>query len=276
MNPSPWFPHIKSHTAEGLKARVPQFSGALWCLSLITTRRVSPHSLRSYHDSPLPVRFSSPVLKLKRECQIHRGFHAPHLLLLQPSFGLPATLVWPMIRPSADGRPRTPVQGGRFSPVGHPPSTLDPTWTTQVRSHCSPEKHLTRLHIFFLTNSGKQSLHCSLCNTRFCPTGGSGNFIYTLATDPQETKVARLLSPVVSSPDSDLCMSFWYHMFGSHIGTLHIKQRKQTVDGKADILLWTVSGHQGNRWREGRVLLPRTNKPYQVSLHFLLGFFEGQ
>lgn len=54
-------------------------------------------------------------------------------------------------------------------------------------------------------------------------------------------------------------------MFGSHIGTLHIKQRKQTVDGPADILLWTVSGHQGNRWREGRVLVPRTNKPYQVN-----------
>uniref|UniRef100_A0A8C4DNQ1 Neuropilin n=1 Tax=Dicentrarchus labrax TaxID=13489 RepID=A0A8C4DNQ1_DICLA len=101
-------------------------------------------------------------------------------------------------------------------------------------------------------------------------TGGSGNFIYTLATGPQETEVARLISPVVSSPDSDLCVSFWYHMFGSHIGTLHIKQRKQTVDGPADILLWTVSGHQGNRWREGRVPVPRTNKPYQVVIEGLV------
>uniref|UniRef100_A0A8C4DVZ6 Neuropilin n=1 Tax=Dicentrarchus labrax TaxID=13489 RepID=A0A8C4DVZ6_DICLA len=101
-------------------------------------------------------------------------------------------------------------------------------------------------------------------------SGGSGNFIYTLATGPQETEVARLISPVVSSPDSDLCVSFWYHMFGSHIGTLHIKQRKQTVDGPADILLWTVSGHQGNRWREGRVPVPRTNKPYQVVIEGLV------
>lgn len=96
-------------------------------------------------------------------------------------------------------------------------------------------------------------------------TGEPGNFIYTLATSPQETEVARLISPVVSSPDSDLCVSFWYHMFGPHIGTLHIKQRKQTEKGPADVLLWTVSGHQGNRWREGRVLVPRTNKPYQVT-----------
>ncbi|XP_029698518.1 neuropilin-1a isoform X2 [Takifugu rubripes] len=101
-------------------------------------------------------------------------------------------------------------------------------------------------------------------------TGGSGNFIYTLATGPQETKVARLVSPVVTSLDSDLCVSFWYHMFGSHIGTLHIKQRKQTVDGPADILLWTVSGHQGSRWREGRVLVPETDKPYQVVIESLM------
>uniref|UniRef100_H2LIV8 Neuropilin n=1 Tax=Oryzias latipes TaxID=8090 RepID=H2LIV8_ORYLA len=95
-------------------------------------------------------------------------------------------------------------------------------------------------------------------------TGGSGNFIYTLATGLQETEVARLVSPTVTSPDADLCMSFWYHMFGSHIGKLHIKQRKQTEDGPADILLWAVSGHQGNRWREGRVFVPRNNNPYQV------------
>ena len=98
----------------------------------------------------------------------------------------------------------------------------------------------------------------------FPSSGGSGNFIYTLATGSQETEVARLVSPVVTVGQSDLCVSFWYHMFGSHIGTLHIKQRKETVDGMADILLWTVSGHQGNRWREGRVLVPHSSKPYQV------------
>ncbi|XP_020350469.1 neuropilin-1a isoform X2 [Oncorhynchus kisutch] len=102
-------------------------------------------------------------------------------------------------------------------------------------------------------------------------TGGSGNFIYTLATGSQETEVARLVSPVVTVGQSDLCVSFWYHMFGSHIGTLHIKQRKETVDGMADILLWTVSGHQGNRWREGRVLVPHSSKPYQVVIE---GFVE--
>lgn len=74
------------------------------------------------------------------------------------------------------------------------------------------------------------------------------------------------MSPQVASQGSDLCLSFWYHMVGSHIGTLHIKQRKEGAMGPADILLWTVSGHQGNRWREGRVLVPHSSKPYQVQV----------
>ncbi|XP_015194421.1 neuropilin-1a isoform X1 [Lepisosteus oculatus] len=93
---------------------------------------------------------------------------------------------------------------------------------------------------------------------------GGGNFMYTLASGSQENGVARLVSPSVSSQTTELCLSFWYHMFGSHIGVLRIKQRKQTAEGTADVLLWTVSGHQGNRWREGRVVMPRSPKPYQV------------
>ncbi|XP_061110695.1 neuropilin-1a-like isoform X2 [Conger conger] len=94
-------------------------------------------------------------------------------------------------------------------------------------------------------------------------SGGSGNYIYMPAL--QEGKeVGRLVSPLVSGPGSDLCVSFWYHMFGSHVGTLRVKQRKELQDGRADALLWTLSGHQGNRWREARVLMPNSNTPYQV------------
>uniref|UniRef100_A0A3Q1CEM6 Neuropilin n=1 Tax=Amphiprion ocellaris TaxID=80972 RepID=A0A3Q1CEM6_AMPOC len=77
-------------------------------------------------------------------------------------------------------------------------------------------------------------------------TGGPGNFIYILP---------------IASPDADLCMSFWYHMFGEHAGALHIKQRREAEEGQ---ILWTISGHQGNRWREGRVLLPHSSLSYQV------------
>uniref|UniRef100_A0A3Q3E7G4 Neuropilin n=1 Tax=Labrus bergylta TaxID=56723 RepID=A0A3Q3E7G4_9LABR len=65
----------------------------------------------------------------------------------------------------------------------------------------------------------------------------------------------------ITAPDADLCMSFWYHMFGEHAGALHIKQRREAEAGQ---ILWTVSGHQGSRWREGRVLLPHSSVSYQV------------
>lgn len=77
----------------------------------------------------------------------------------------------------------------------------------------------------------------------------------------EQEKVARLASLSLTAPDADLCMSFWYHMFGEHAGALHIKQRKEAEGGH---ILWTVSGHQGMRWREGRVLLPRSSVTYQV------------
>lgn len=105
------------------------------------------------------------------------------------------------------------------------------------------------------------------------PAGGPGNFIYmqlsetdtpskTGEDEDNEEKVARLLSQTVTTPDADLCMSFWYHMFGEHAGALHIKQRKEA---EAEQMLWTVSGHQGSRWREGRVVLPHSSVSYEVT-----------
>lgn len=104
------------------------------------------------------------------------------------------------------------------------------------------------------------------------PSGGPGNFIYMQLTDsdsPSKTgqdndedeKVARLVSLPITTPDTNLCMSFWYHMFGEHAGSLHIKHKRE---GDEEQILWVISGHQGSRWREGRVLLPRSNLSYQV------------
>uniref|UniRef100_A0A3Q2V9Z6 Neuropilin n=1 Tax=Haplochromis burtoni TaxID=8153 RepID=A0A3Q2V9Z6_HAPBU len=107
---------------------------------------------------------------------------------------------------------------------------------------------------------------CNFDFSSFCgwtrETGQPGNFIYVQLTDSDTPKkVARLASLPITSPDSDLCMAFWYHMVGEHAGALHIKHRKETEEGQ---ILWTLSGHQGSRWREGRVILPHSSIPYQV------------
>lgn len=79
--------------------------------------------------------------------------------------------------------------------------------------------------------------------------------------DADGEKVARLASVPIPAPDSDLCMSFWYHMFGEHAGALHVKLRTEAEGAQ---ILWTVRGHQGRQWKEGRVLLPHARVSYQV------------
>lgn len=116
----------------------------------------------------------------------------------------------------------------------------------------------------------------SICCSVLPPAGRAGNFILMHLTasplrnaeeeDVEDTeRVARLSSLPVTAPHADLCVSFWYHMLGQHPGVLHIRQQEEEEQGLGNIL-WTVSGHQGARWREGRVLLPRSSRPYRVSL----------
>uniref|UniRef100_A0A1A8RUY0 MAM domain containing 1 n=2 Tax=Nothobranchius rachovii TaxID=451742 RepID=A0A1A8RUY0_9TELE len=75
---------------------------------------------------------------------------------------------------------------------------------------------------------------------------------------------ARLLSPTFninsksfssSSPDGNkpsYCFTFYYHMYGKHIGALNIflRQKGQIL---TDSLVWSLSGNQGNHWRQARV-----------------------
>ncbi|KAF7644679.1 hypothetical protein LDENG_00217640 [Lucifuga dentata] len=121
----------------------------------------------------------------------------------------------------------------------------------------------------WLIHSGDPAVHSG---PKLDHTGRPGNFIYmqlfdtetpskTSEDEDEEEKVATLASLPITAPDADLCMSFWYHMFGEHAGSLRIKQRKEAVGGQ---ILWTVSGHQGSRWKEGRVLLPHSSVSYQV------------
>lgn len=52
-------------------------------------------------------------------------------------------------------------------------------------------------------------------------------------------------------------------MSGSHVGTLRVKLRYQKPE-EYDQLVWMVVGHQGDHWKEGRVLLHKSLKLYQV------------
>lgn len=69
-------------------------------------------------------------------------------------------------------------------------------------------------------------------------------------------------------------MTFWYHMSGPHVGTLKIKLRYQKPDEYDQVLL-SLNGHQANCWKEGRVLLHKSVKLYQVVIEGEIGKGNG-
>ena len=63
------------------------------------------------------------------------------------------------------------------------------------------------------------------------------------------------------------CFSFWYHMYGSSIGTLNIYTR--TSDG-ATKLLWNLKSNQGNVWKQAEVTLT-SKKPFRILIEGIRG-----
>ncbi|KTF87949.1 hypothetical protein cypCar_00037127 [Cyprinus carpio] len=90
---------------------------------------------------------------------------------------------------------------------------------------------------------------------------------------------ARLLTPsfnvapknpygnVATNPT--YCFSFYYHMYGKHIGTLNVYLRQKSQTGQ-DTSVWTLSGNQGDRWRQARVNINPTSS-FQMVLEGIRG-----
>uniref|UniRef100_A0A3Q4I9Z6 MAM domain containing glycosylphosphatidylinositol anchor 2a n=1 Tax=Neolamprologus brichardi TaxID=32507 RepID=A0A3Q4I9Z6_NEOBR len=110
----------------------------------------------------------------------------------------------------------------------------------------------------------KQSLYLtSDPDSCFCDL--SGFYMYIETSRPRlEDDTARLLSPTFNSKSSSVsnnptyCFAFYYHMYGKHIGeTLNVflRQKGQAV---TDTLVWSLTGNQGDRWRQAKVKIHPT------------------
>ncbi|XP_026196154.1 MAM domain-containing glycosylphosphatidylinositol anchor protein 2 isoform X2 [Anabas testudineus] len=113
-------------------------------------------------------------------------------------------------------------------------------------------------------------------DTKYTPNTGpssdhtgskQGFYMYIETSRPRlEGDKARLLSPTFnmnskttsSSSSSSVtnnptyCFSFYYHMYGKHIGALNVflRQKGQMV---TDTSVWSLTGNQGNRWIQAKV-----------------------
>ena len=91
-----------------------------------------------------------------------------------------------------------------------------------------------------------------------------GNYLYIEASAKTAGQTAVLNSPLVSptpAQGSGYCFSFWYHMFGPHIGSLTV----YTLTNGRKVQQWTKTGTQGNKWQQGYFDV-KSLTDFQVSL----------
>ncbi len=105
------------------------------------------------------------------------------------------------------------------------------------------------------------------------PTGdhtGGGNYLYTEASGGCNFVTAIMASPCIDlSTTTQPFMSFWYHMYGARMGSLHIDV---LVDGSIDEDVWVQPGAVGNFWAQDSIDLSAYNgKVIQVLFRGITG-----
>ncbi|XP_077978885.1 MAM and LDL-receptor class A domain-containing protein 1-like [Glandiceps talaboti] len=94
-----------------------------------------------------------------------------------------------------------------------------------------------------------------------------GVYMYLEASNVGEGVVSKLISaPYDANNQEDICLNFWYHMYGSDIGTLQVQQ--VTASGTTN--LWTLFSDQGDEWINGQVGIHQY-EDYQLVLNATRG-----
>ncbi|XP_068165082.1 neuropilin-2a isoform X1 [Antennarius striatus] len=93
------------------------------------------------------------------------------------------------------------------------------------------------------------------------------SFLYVDANLKTEQQRARLVSPVVVADTGPLCLLFSYQLSGE--AQAHLKVLVRDAHNE-ETVLWTLKDDQGTVWKEGRTILPRSPKDFQVVME---GFF---
>lgn len=81
-----------------------------------------------------------------------------------------------------------------------------------------------------------------------------GHYIYVDSSVGEWGDMSFLISDVFHPSTRGHCLTFWYHMYGDHVGSLkvYINDRKMHAGGNEDGLLkWTESGNKGDKWQAG-------------------------
>lgn len=102
--------------------------------------------------------------------------------------------------------------------------------------------------------------------------GKSGYYMYIEASSPRKINdTARLYSPVYSPSLSKSCFIFWYHMYGSAIGSLRVYVKSETENLASLYPVWEKSGDQGNVWLKATVPIHPLHDNFQIVIEGVRG-----
>ncbi|KAL8608892.1 hypothetical protein ACOMHN_065230 [Nucella lapillus] len=81
---------------------------------------------------------------------------------------------------------------------------------------------------------------------------------------------AMLLSAQRPASSADVCVTFYYHMYGSSIGTLNLRLKTGSTIGNPE---WFLSGNQVNSWQEAQINLAasKLSSPFQIVFEGIRG-----
>ncbi|XP_058879430.1 MAM and LDL-receptor class A domain-containing protein 1-like [Acipenser ruthenus] len=103
-------------------------------------------------------------------------------------------------------------------------------------------------------------------------TTGNGYYMFIATESRQESAYKARLASYPQTPAKKRCVSFWYHIYGSNIGTLNFITKQE---GKSEKVRWTRSATQGNKWNFADFHIPETNTFVQFIFEAVPGGTQG-
>lgn len=142
------------------------------------------------------------------------------------------------------------------------PAQLLHIWISELASIFKAETFTGDFRPFRTHSSSASKLHL------VAPLPELGSYLYMDASLKTEQQRARLASPAVAADTGPLCLLFSYQLAGEAQGQLRVLLRDAHNE---EAVLWMLRDDQGPVWKEGRTILPRSPKDFQVAIN--LPFF---
>ncbi|XP_059166542.1 uncharacterized protein LOC131948858 [Physella acuta] len=93
----------------------------------------------------------------------------------------------------------------------------------------------------------------------------NGHYVYVETSNVVQGQRARLQSPLINgSLMRATCVTFYYNMYGTDIGTLNVFIKEKGMTTTSETLLWTLHGNQGSSWLFSKLRVAPTSSNYVI------------